>query len=82
VLTGGQIPAIPYTSQSKSWGPAPTEPVSDALDLGAVNVAQVTVDATRARVDCSAQLNVSSDGPMKVTLSDCPGGGSRTFRFG
>ncbi len=23
-LTGGQIPAIPYTSQSKSWGPAPT----------------------------------------------------------
>jgi hypothetical protein len=82
VLTGGQIPAIPYTSQSKSWGPAPAEPVSDALDLGAVNVAQVTVDATRARVDCSAQLNVSSDGPLKVTLSDCPGGGSRTFRFG
>jgi hypothetical protein len=81
VLTGGQIPAIPYTSQTKTWGPAPEEPVSDALVISAKNAAHVTIDAKRARVDCAAALHVSTDGPLQVTLSDCPGGGSRTRSF-
>ena len=34
----------------------------------------MTIDAARARVDCSAALNVTTDGPLKVTLTDCPGG--------
>jgi hypothetical protein len=72
-LTGGQIPAIPFTSQSKTWGEAPAAPVRDALDITASNVGQVTIDAARARVDCAAQLNGTSDGPLKVTLTDCPG---------
>jgi hypothetical protein len=70
---GGQIPAIPFTSQSKAWGVAPQEPVRDALDITARNIAQVTIDAARARVDCAAQLKVTTDGPLKVTLADCPG---------
>jgi hypothetical protein len=73
-LTGGQIPAIPFTSQGKTWGEAPSAPVADALDLTAHNVSKVTIDATRARVDCAAQLHVTSDGPLKVKLADCPGG--------
>jgi hypothetical protein len=81
VLTGGQVPAIPYTSQSRSWGPAPAEAVRDALSLSAKNVSRVTIDATRARVDCAAALSVTTDGPLKVTLSDCPGGGARSFSF-
>jgi hypothetical protein len=82
VLTGGQIPAIPFTSQSKTWGePAPV-PASDALDIVASNVSNVTVDAARAKVDCAAQLHVTSDGPLKVKLADCPHGGSpATFSF-
>ena len=75
VLTGGQIPAIPYTSQSKAWGPAPSEPASDALNIAATNVAHVTIDAARAKVDCKAHLNVTTDGPLTVTLADCQGGG-------
>ncbi|HEX4465710.1 MAG TPA: hypothetical protein VH025_00860 [Solirubrobacteraceae bacterium] len=82
VLTGGTIPAIPYTSQSRAWGPAPVAPVADALDLRAVNVAAVSIDAARARVDCAAALHVSTDGPLKVMLADCPGGGKRTLSFG
>jgi len=84
VLTGGQIPAIPYTSQSKSWGAAPTEPVSDALDISATNVSAVTIDAKRARVDCKAHLNVTTDGPLTVTLADCKGPKSTpvSFSFG
>jgi hypothetical protein len=81
-LTGGQIPAIPYTSQAKAWGPAPSEPVQDALVINAVNVARVNIDASRARVDCSASLNVTTDGPLRVTLTDCPGGGSRVHTYG
>jgi hypothetical protein len=71
-LTGGQIPAIPYTSQAKSWQPPAAGPVNDALDIRAANVAQVTIDAARARVDCHAHLHVTSDGPLKVVLADCP----------
>jgi hypothetical protein len=72
-LTGGTIPAIPYTSQSKAWGPAPSEPVRDALTIKATNVAHVTIDAKRAKVDCNAQLNVTTDGPLTVTLAECRG---------
>jgi hypothetical protein len=71
VLTGGQIPAIPYTSQSKAWGAAPSEPAEDVLDITATNVASVTIDAKRAKVSCAAHLNVTSDGPLKVILRDC-----------
>jgi hypothetical protein len=73
VLTGGTIPAIPYTSQSKGWGEAPATPVHDMLDITATNAAAVTIDAKRAKVDCKAQLNVSTDGPLTVTLADCKG---------
>jgi pimeloyl-ACP methyl ester carboxylesterase len=78
-LTGGTIPAIPYTSQSKAWGPAPNEAAHDALDIKATNVSHVTIDATRAKVDCKAQLNVTTDGPLTVTLEDCHGGGHKTI---
>jgi hypothetical protein len=83
-LTGGQIPAIPYTSQSKAWGAPPSEPAHNALDITATNVAAVTIDAKRAKVKCSAQLNVTTDGPLTVTLADCAGPKSEpvSFNFG
>jgi hypothetical protein len=76
-LTGGQIPAIPYTSQGKAWGAAPSQPVQDALDIGATNVSAVMIDAKRAKVDCKAHLNVTTDGPLTVTLADCKGPNSK-----
>ena len=73
-LTGGQIPAIPYTSQTKSWQAPLAEEAADALQITATNVSKVTIDAQRARVDCSPRLEVHTDGPLRVTLTDCPGG--------
>jgi hypothetical protein len=73
-LTGGQIPAIPYTSQSKTWGATPSAPLRDALDIVANNLSTVTINASRARVNCNATLNVTSDGPLTVVLSGCPAG--------
>lgn len=83
-LTGGTIPAIPYTSQGKRWGPAPSEPAADALAITASNVSAVTIDAKRAKVDCKARLNVTTDGPLTVTLADCRGPKSEpvSFSFG
>jgi hypothetical protein len=81
-LTGGQIPAVPYVSQSRSWGAVPSAPVRDALDINAGNLSTVTINAPRARVDCNAQLNVTSDGPLTVVLTGCPGGGSVSATFG
>jgi hypothetical protein len=34
-------------------------------------VKQVTINPSRARVDCDAQLDVKSDGPLQVTLAGC-----------
>jgi hypothetical protein len=71
-LTGGTIPAIPYVSQSKTWGPVPSTPASDSLSITATNVATMTIDVARAHVDCNVHLAVTSDGPLTVTLAGCP----------
>ncbi len=81
-LTGGKIPAIPYTSQSRAWAPAPAEPAADALTITATNVSAFTIDAKRAKIDCNAALRVTTDGPVQVTLADCRGRASRTVGFG
>jgi hypothetical protein len=71
-----QLPgAIPgcclYTTQSKSWGQAPSTPVADVLDVDAQNISDVTVNPQRARVDCNVKVNVTSDGPVTVHLPAC-----------
>jgi predicted esterase len=71
-LTGGASPAIPYTSRTKTWGSAPSTPIEDRLDINATNISDVTIDATRARVSCNAQLNITSDGPLNVNMVNCP----------
>jgi predicted esterase len=71
VLTGGRIPAIAYESQWRTWGPAPRIAKADELDIAATNASALTIDPSRAGVDCSVKLNVSSDGPLAVTLSGC-----------
>jgi hypothetical protein len=70
-MTGGTVGAQPFNSETKTWGAAPSAPVKDALDITATNVSHVTIDAKRAKVDCHAQLNVKSDGPISVSLADC-----------
>jgi hypothetical protein len=57
-------------------------PATDGLTLTATNVASFSIDASRAHVDCKAALHVTTDGPLTVTLADCPGGGKRILQFG
>jgi hypothetical protein len=70
VMMGGKAPQD-FTSETKTWGSAPSAPVADTLDIEAKNISTVTIDPARARVDCSAHLNVTSDGPITVKLAGC-----------
>jgi hypothetical protein len=46
-------------------------PVADTIDLTVTNVKALTIDVARAHVDCNVKLNVTSDGPVAVTLAGC-----------
>jgi hypothetical protein len=72
-LTGGFFPAIAFSQQSKSWGGTPHTRSADRLDIHATNIANVVINTARARVDCHVALAVTTDGPLAVHLSSCPG---------
>ena len=46
-------------------------PGADLLDIKATNLASATIDLARAHLDCHARVNVTTDGPMKMTLAGC-----------
>jgi hypothetical protein len=75
-LNGGYHGPMPYVSREQDWGPAPSAPVRDVLDIVATNVSTVTISLQGARVDCNVRLNVKTDGPLTDILEGC---GSRQF---
>ena len=78
-LTGGDLPVpLAFVSTTQSWGPVPAAPVADVLDLTFTNISKATVDVARAHLDCNVALNVTTDGPVTVTLDGC----GRTVSFG
>jgi hypothetical protein len=70
-LTGGNLGTIYYLSQTQTWGPTPSAPKSDSLDIDANNIATASIDLQRAGLDCGAAVNVTTDGPITVTLTGC-----------
>ncbi len=70
-LTGGNLGTIAFTKQSKSWGPVLPGPTLNTIDLKATNLSKVSINVGRARVDCHVTLNITTDGPIDVTLSGC-----------
>jgi len=73
-LTGGAIPVLAYTGFKDTYGTVPTRPVADTLVINATNIATATITPGRAKVDCNAKLEVTTDGTLTVTLAGCPGG--------
>jgi hypothetical protein len=78
LLQGGNLPPLNYSERSKAWGPEPSRPRRDVLHLDAHNLARVTVHPTRARLNCHPTLDVSTDGPLTLTLAGC----GRSLHFG
>jgi predicted esterase len=78
LLQGGNIPALNYSERRKAWGAAPHLSKSDTLHLDAHNLARAVVHVARARLSCHPQLDVTTDGPLKLQLAGC----NRTLTFG
>jgi hypothetical protein len=63
--------ALQYASSAQTWGPAPGAPRSDAIDITATNIATASISVQRADADCNVKLNITTDGPIAVTLPGC-----------
>jgi hypothetical protein len=70
-LTGGNMGTLVFTSNSQTWGPTPTAPTSDSIDINATNAATAQVNVQRAHVDCNVNLSITTDGPITVALLGC-----------
>jgi hypothetical protein len=70
-LTGGNLPPLNYSERRKTWGPPPSAPRRDVLHIDAQNTKRVVVHPARAHLSCQASLDVTTDGPLSVTLAGC-----------
>ncbi len=81
-LSGGNLGPIQFSSQKKRWTSQPGAAKANRIDVKATNVASAVIDVKRARVTCSADVRITSDGPIALTLAGCgrvvrsSGGGS------
>ncbi|TMH32601.1 MAG: hypothetical protein E6H66_13705 [Betaproteobacteria bacterium] len=62
---------ISYALQTRDWGTVPIIPRSNVIDIVARNVNEVTINPSRASVDCNVMLNVQTDGPLLVHFYNC-----------
>ena len=76
-LQGGNLGPLAYVETSRSWGTTPQPNADDVLHLDAENLAEVVVHAGRARLSCDPELDVTTDGPLTLTLAGC----GRTIDF-
>jgi predicted esterase len=70
-LGGGNLGPLVYTQLGQTWTALPPGPASDALTVTATNIATATIDPKRAGVTCAARVDITSDGPITVTLAGC-----------
>jgi hypothetical protein len=77
-LSGGNLAGtLGFQRQRKTWGAVPRAAARNRLLIDGQNIATVTIDPVRARVNCDAELVVTSDSPMTVKLAGC--GPRQTF---
>ena len=70
-LPPGNLGVLAYTEQRKVWGETPKTAKTNSLTITATNVSRIVVHPHRARIDCRAKLDVTTDGPVKVTIAGC-----------
>lgn len=71
-LTDGTFsPVNPYLREFRALDEPLDAPVENALEITGVDVGAVTIDPERAGVGCDAELRVTTNGPLEVTLLGC-----------
>ena len=76
-VQGGNLGALAYTEQAKDWGEPQSAPKRNTLDLTSENLSRITVHPKRAQLGCNADVQATTDGPLRVKLAGC----NRTIRF-
>lgn len=69
---GTTADGLAYVEQERTWDEPVAVPRENRLVINATNVRSLAIDPVAARVDCDAQLDVTSDGPIEVRLLGCP----------
>jgi hypothetical protein len=69
--TSGTSGSQTYSGELETLNPPQRVAPADVLDITLTNISAVTIDTARARVDCHAKLDITSDGPATVHLSGC-----------
>ncbi len=70
-LPPGNLGPFAYIERSRDWGEPGTGPKRDELTLEVHNLRSLTVAVGRAKLSCDAKLDVTTDGPLTVTLAGC-----------
>ena len=78
VATSGSSNGIPFTGDVVTWQDPQSIPATDELELKLTNIATATIDVRRARLNCKADVHVTSDGSATVHLGGC----NRTISVG
>lgn len=68
VLTGGEIPAMPYVARSQQWGPFGKAAVTNTLTLTLKNLRTATVQLDRARLTAAKKLTLDVTADAATTL--------------
>ncbi|MEK6807022.1 MAG: glucodextranase DOMON-like domain-containing protein [Pseudomonadota bacterium] len=71
LLTGGYLEPAPFTRRQLTWMPATPALARNRLVIQARNIATVTVHPQRVGLDCNAEIELDSDGPMGLRLAGC-----------
>ena len=69
-LSGGNLGPLVYNRVGRTWSATESAP-ADALKITATNIATATIDPKRAKLTCAAKVDITSDGPITVTLAGC-----------
>jgi hypothetical protein len=64
-------PINPYVREFRHVDEPVAADPANVLDVRSAGVGEVTIDPRRAGVDCAADLNVATDGPLLITLAGC-----------
>jgi pimeloyl-ACP methyl ester carboxylesterase len=71
VLEGGYHAPSPFTRRILEWVQAVTAVPTNRLRISASNIAGVSIDAKRAGLSCSAEIQIDSATPIVVSLTGC-----------
>ncbi|MBA0124250.1 hypothetical protein H0B56_01705 [Haloechinothrix sp. YIM 98757] len=70
-VSGNTVPVNPYLREFRHLPDPPEEPRENRIEINVTNIGSLAVDPAQAQVGCDTELDVTTDGPVEVTLLGC-----------